>query len=148
MFLGVVVLVTHDNNISMPFLDLAKNLSNIFFIFYLVAILFALFSSLLSSLNNIKTLTNCNTKLSLILILIFCQIIAFLGFDFIVKYLYTFSGLLGVVYCLIIMVRIFILNRKNNNKKSCSKNSVNNSKNTFKDNNMNQDMNNKNDNAN
>lgn len=112
LILGVVVLTNYESNISMPFLDYAKNLSYAFFIIYLIAIIFALFSSLLSSLNNIKILTNLRTKFLIILILIFCQIFAFLGFDFIVKYLYTFSGLLGVIYCVVVIIRIIILNKK------------------------------------
>jgi len=112
LLLGSIV-VFNTNFSSMPFLDASKNLSTVFYYFYLIAILIALFSSVSISTFNIYSLMNTKTKFSAILIILINQILAFLGFDFIVNYLYTFTGLLGLTYIIFISVKMIMLLRKN-----------------------------------
>lgn len=105
IFLGSIVAM-NDNLNFMPFLNSAKNLSNVFLTLYLFAIVIALISSLVISTHSMYTLINNKNKFTLLIIILFNQILSFCGLETIVKYLYSFSGLLGLIYLIIISVKI------------------------------------------
>lgn len=115
--LAVVVIALHNNFESMPFLSLSKNLSNLFYFLYLFAILLSLVSTSIISSYNIIQLTKSKSKFSILIVVLANQILSFLGFEFIVKYLYTFSGILGLIYCVIVYIRMTSKNRQNKIKK-------------------------------
>ena len=107
---GVVFLLGAD---SMPFLVASKNLSSQFYFLYFIAIFLALFSSLVISTHNIVALIGSKDKLVVLIILLINQSLSFLGFDFIVNYLYTFTGLLGLIYIIFAVIRMtYLLNKK------------------------------------
>lgn len=112
LILGGFSICVNSFQTSMPFLELSKNVSKIFYVVYLLIIIFSLFSSLIISSNNMIILTNKKDKFTIILILLLIQIIAFLGFDFIVSYLYTFSGILGLIYCCIVLLKIKLIKKR------------------------------------
>lgn len=118
MLLGAMVIVGLNLNSSMPFLNASSNLSHVFYSLYLVGIIVALFSSLVISTHNINIVLNIKNRFGIILVLSINQAIAFLGFDFIVSYLYTFSGILGLIYCFVLWFKIKKTNKTNiKNKK-------------------------------
>lgn len=105
IFLGIIVVLDDSINF-MPFLNSSKNLSNIFLTLYLFAIVIALVSSLVISTHSMYSLINSKNKFALITIILFNQILSFCGLETIVKYFYSFSGLLGLIYLIIINVKI------------------------------------------
>jgi len=114
MFLGVVTIFGYELFCPMPFLTSSLNLSKVFFGLYLIGTILALFSTLTISCHNINVCLNFKSNFSTILLLISIQIMAFLGFEFIVKYLYTFSGILGMFYCVFLWIKI---NKENKQRK-------------------------------
>ena len=117
LLLGSFV-VFHIKQSSMPFLESSKNLSYVFYILYFIAIFISLFSSVAISTFNVKTLINKKDKFSLVVVILINQCLAFLGFDFIVNYLYTFTGILGGVYILVIVVKmIYLIKCQKSNQK-------------------------------
>jgi len=106
IFLGIIV-VCHDNVNFMPFLESSKNLSFVFFALYLLAIVIALISSLVISTHSMFSLTNKKNSFTLWTIIFVNQMLSFFGIEIIIKYLYSFSGLLGLIYLIIITIKIF-----------------------------------------
>lgn len=100
---------------DMPLLSASKNVSKIFYFCYLTGILFALFLTLqISQFNAHEICKQNNNKDNFIIIFLtlLAQIISFLGFNFIVKYLYSLMGICGVIYITILFVKIVIKNLK------------------------------------
>lgn len=99
---------------DMPMLLLSKNLGNICFSVYLLGVIFALFTTLQISTHQCLQIINKNQSqkiFTLALMLLICQIIAYLGFSFIVQYLYAAMGILGVIYLLTLIVNLIIKNK-------------------------------------
>lgn len=100
---------------DMPMLSLSKNMGNLFFIIYLCGVIFALFTTLeISSYHCLEVLSKRNNQRYFILsiILLISQIVAYLGFNFIVKYLYSAIGILGALYLIILIIKLIIIDRK------------------------------------
>ena len=97
--------------VDMPMLTLSKNIGVVFFSVYLIGVIFALFTTLQISTYNCLQVINKNPKqriFTLILILFISQIIAYLGFNFIVQYLYSAIGVLGAIYLIVLVVNLVI----------------------------------------
>ena len=100
---------------DMPMLTLSKNAGNIFFAIYLVSVIFALFTTLEISVYHCLQVSVKSVKYKyffLAIILLTCQIISYLGFNFIVKYLYTGVGIIGAIYLVVLIIRLIIINKK------------------------------------
>lgn len=118
ILVSVVVLISAiavaNINADMPMLILSKKLGNMFFSIYLIGVIFALFTTLQIGTFQCLEIVNKNKNqkfFTLSLILLVCQIIAYLGFVFIVQYLYTIMGFLGVVYLIILITKLIIKNK-------------------------------------
>lgn len=102
-------------NADMPMLSVAKNLGNWFFVIYLFGVLFALFTTLQISAHScleISSKNKSNKMFASLVILLVSQIVAYLGFNFIVKYLYSAIGVMGGVYLVALVVRLIIVDKK------------------------------------
>ena len=102
-------------NADMPILSLSKNLGNIFFGLYLMGVIFALFTTLeISSYHCLEvSMKSKRNKLFIVaMILLTSQILAYLGFNFIVQYLYSAIGILGAVYLIALIVKLIIIDKK------------------------------------
>ena len=100
---------------DMPMLSVAKNLGNWFFVVYLFGVLFALFTTLQISAHSCLEITAKSKRNKIfisLVILIASQIIAYLGFNFIVKYLYSAIGIMGGVYLVALVFRLIIVDKK------------------------------------
>lgn len=116
LLLGCVVVMSQNSNSSMPLLYSASNLSGVFFYLYFACLILTIFASFTLSVFNQFQLINSPSNLSLILILFANQIVSFLGFKFIIKYLYLFTGFLGMIYLIILFFKIKKINKNNNQK--------------------------------
>ncbi len=104
-----------DSSHSMPMLSISKNLGNMFFSIYILSVIFALFTTLEISTHSclqIVSTAHKNRYFSLLILLLVCQIIAYLGFNFIVRYLYTAVGILGAIYLIVLIIRLMVINAK------------------------------------
>lgn len=104
-------------NISadMPMLTLSRNGGVIFFSIYLAGVIFALFTTLQISTFHCLQVVSKSQKykiFNLLMILLTSQIIAYLGFNFIVQYLYSAIGIMGAVYLVVLIFRLIIADRK------------------------------------
>lgn len=117
LVLGCTTILLDKNGEVMPLLTASKNLSSVFFWLYFTTLLFTIFSTITVSTWNEFQLCNFNSNYSLIIVLIVNLMISFLGFQFIIKYLYSFTGFLGIIYCTILLVRIFVYNKKDKQQK-------------------------------
>jgi len=100
---------------DMPMLTLSKNLGNVFFAVYLLGVIFALFTTLeISSYHclQVSTKSKKHKYFTLSIIMLTSQIIAYLGFNFIVEYLYSAIGILGAIYLIALIVRLTIEDKK------------------------------------
>lgn len=100
---------------DMPMLTLSKNLGNIFFAVYLIGVIFALFATLEISCYHcveVSTKSKRNKFFIISVILLASQIMAYLGFNFIVKYLYTAIGVLGAIYLIVLIIKLIIVDKK------------------------------------
>lgn len=111
--LGCVTILGQTKNLSMPFLTSSKSLSSVFFWLYFISIIFAIFSSSVISCYNEVQLINSRSNFGLLIILLINLILSFLGFKFIIKYLFLFSGIIGLLYCILLIIKINI-NKKLN----------------------------------
>ena len=104
-------------NADMPMLNLSKNLGNVFFAVYLIGVIFALFTTLeITSYNSLEVAIGNRRKdkhFVLFIILATSQIMAYLGFNFIVKHLYTAIGVLSAIYLIILIIKLIIIDKKN-----------------------------------
>lgn len=110
-------IVVANFNGDMPLLLASETVSNLFYFVYLICIIFALFLTLqISSYNacEICTVSQNNKKITAFSVISVGQIISFFGFNFIIKYLYSLMGICGVIFILILFIKMFIL--KINNK--------------------------------
>ena len=114
LFFGCITILLNKNGGDMPLLSASKNLSNVFFWIYYLCLIFSIFATLTISTWNEFQLCNFDNNFSLIIILIVNQIVSLLGFQFIIKYLYSFTGLVGIIYCVILLIRIKIFNHHQN----------------------------------
>lgn len=126
ILLNILVLASNATATDMPMFELSQNLGNSFYILYFVALIFGLFSTLIICSFNTQTILNKNKKswfISLIIVLT-NLIISNFGYNFIVKNLYIFSGMISGVYILFLLLMIIIKLRKNfkNNKNQHIKN--------------------------
>lgn len=117
--LSIVVLISavaiSGVGADMPMLSISKNLGNVFFAIYFLGVIFALFTTLeITSYTCLEVLTKnkSNKYFVLMLILITSQIIAYLGFNFIVQYLYTLIGILGAIYLIVLIIKLIIADKK------------------------------------
>ena len=123
MVLGLVILVAvfainGVKGVDMPLVNASRNIGRIFYLLYIVAVICALFVTLQISAYNSLEICAKNKKdrwFTALLIMVAGQALSFLGFTFIVKYLYAAIGALGVVYIIIIFIKLLII--KINNKK-------------------------------
>lgn len=102
-------------NTDMPMLTLSGRGGNIFFLIYLIGVIFALFTTLEISTYNcwqINKKNKQNNIFVLLLIILTNQLMAYLGFNFIVVYLYTGVGILSAIYLIILIIRLIIVNKK------------------------------------
>ncbi len=102
-------------NADMPMLSIAKNLGNWFFVLYLMGVVFALFTTLQISAHSCLEITSKTKRtkffVSAIIVLV-SQIIAHLGFNFIVRYLYSAIGIMGGAYLFALVIRLIFIDRK------------------------------------
>lgn len=114
IILFAVFAIFNATGYDMPLLSLSKNLGNIFFIIYLICVLFALFITLqICSYSCFEIYARPKNKYFIIsLILLVQQSISYLGFTFIVEYLYFLMGILGLAYLILLTIRLIILNKK------------------------------------
>ena len=119
IFISIIIFICAfcigDLHADMPMLTLSKNLGNVFFAIYLMGIIFALFTTLEITTYHclqISTKTKRDKYFTLLLILFASQIIAYLGFNFIVQYLYTAIGVLGAIYLIALIIKLIIFNKK------------------------------------
>ena len=113
ILISLVILITalaiNGIDTDMPMLVLSKNLGNAFFSIYLIGVILALFTTLQIGAFQCLQIVNKNKSqkfFTLSIILLTCQIIAYLGFSFIIQYLYAAMGILGVIYLLILIVEV------------------------------------------
>ncbi len=102
-------------NADMPMVEISKNSGKIFFTIYLIAVILALFTTLqINSFNGLEIcLKQKKNKIFVALIIVgLSQSLSFLGFVFIMKYLYLILGILGGIYILILIIKLIILNKK------------------------------------
>lgn len=102
-------------NADMPMLSLSKNLGNVFFSIYLFGVIFALFTTLEISAYHcleVSCKSTRNKYFVLSTILLASQIVAYLGFNFIVKYLYSAIGILGAIYLIALIIKLIIIDKK------------------------------------
>lgn len=102
-------------NADMPMLTLSKNGGVVFFSIYLLGVIFALFTTLQISTYNCLHIANKNPRqkvFTLLIILLVSQIIAYLGFNFIVQYLYSAIGILGAVYLVVLITNLIVADKK------------------------------------
>ena len=102
-------------NADMPMLTLSKNLGGVFFAIYLSGVIFALFTTLeISSYHCLQVSVKHSNKkhFALAMILLISQIIAYLGFNFIVQYLYSAIGILGAIYLIALIIKLIIVDKK------------------------------------
>ena len=100
---------------DMPMLSLSQNIGGVFFAIYLVGVIFALFTTLeISSYHCVEVMTKSRRHkfFVMMIVLLAGQIIAYLGFNFIVKYLYTAIGILGAVYLIALITKLIIEDKK------------------------------------
>ena len=115
---GVILLscfAIGDLNADMPMLNLSKNVGNVFFVVYLIGVIFALFTTLeISAYHCVQVMTKTKRHKYFVMsvVLLVGQIIAYLGFDFIVKYLYTAIGVLGAIYLIVLIIYLIIADKK------------------------------------
>lgn len=117
LLFGCIAITKQNSNFAMPLLYSAGNLSAVFFYLYFACLILTIFASFSLSIFNQFQLVNSTSKLSIILILFVNQIVSFLGFKFIIKYLYIFTGILGIIYLIILFFKIKKFNKKLNNCK-------------------------------
>ena len=107
-------LAIHGVSADMPMLSVAKNLGNWFFVIYLFGVIFALFTTLQISSHSCLEISAKNRRNKIftsLVILLASQIIAYLGFNFIVRYLYSAIGIMGGVYLLALVIRLIIVDK-------------------------------------
>lgn len=119
LILSIVILISALSiaNVGgdMPLLATAKNLGNVFYVIYLISVLFALFTTLqISSYNCLEISMKSKRQKYFItsLILLASQSLSYLGFTFIVQYLYSFIGILGGIYLIILIICLIVMDRK------------------------------------
>ena len=102
VLVSIVILISSlaigNVDADMPMLVLSKKLGNIVFSIYLIGVILALFTTLQIGTFQCLEIVNKNENkktFMLSLILLACQIIAYLGFSFIIQYLYAAMGILG-----------------------------------------------------
>ena len=106
---------------DMPMLVLGKNLGKVWFFIFLIGVIFALFTTLQIGTFQCLQIVNKNKKQKmfvLAIILLTCQIIAYLGFSFIIQYLYALMGILGVIYLIVLITSLIIKNKINKNQQN------------------------------
>ncbi|MFQ6724410.1 MAG: hypothetical protein ACLRFE_03670 [Clostridia bacterium] len=100
---------------DMPMLALSKGMGNVFFVLYLWCVVCALFTTLQISTYScwqVLSKPKTNRAFTLMLVIITSQIIANLGFDFIVRYLYFGIGIFSAIYLIMIIISLIIQIRK------------------------------------
>ena len=115
MVIALSAIAIYGVSSDMPLLSTAKNVGNIFFVIYLVGVLFALFITLQISAYNCLEICTKNKQHKYfvnIMILLISQTISYLGFTFIVQYLYSAIGILGGIYLLALIIRLIMVNRR------------------------------------
>lgn len=113
---GCVTILLNKNSGVMPLLLASKNLSKVFFWIYFICLIFSIFATLTISTWNEFQLCNFDNNYSLLIVLAINLIVSMLGFQFIIKYLYSFTGLIGIIYCTILFVKIKIFNHSQSKK--------------------------------
>lgn len=112
LMLGSITIINIDTADSMPLLVSSNNLSRVFFWIYFSSLILTIFASLTVSSFNEITLGKFNSNYSIILILLVNLFVSFLGFKFIIKYLYIVTGAIGIIYLIVLLIKIKILKNK------------------------------------
>lgn len=120
LLLGIIILISlfainSVKTYDMPLVETSKNLGNVFYLFYIICVVSALFITLqISSYNSLEICSkNKQDKWFIaLLIILFNQALSFLGFTFIVKYLYAIVGFLGMIYIGLIFIRLIVIKLK------------------------------------
>ena len=119
MVIAVIVLTTllilicicllKNSNImgeSVPLLVLSFSFSKVYGYIFCIIIWFAVFSTLISaSFSCLNILSYKNQFLSTFLVVIISYFISTIGFSEIVKYIYPVIGMVGFVFCLVVMIK-------------------------------------------
>lgn len=121
VLLGTIILISlfainGVKGVDMPLVDTSKNLGNLFYLIYVICVICALFVTLqISSYNSLEICSKSKKDkwFVALLIILINQSLSFLGFTFIVKYLYALIGFLGAIYIVIIFIKLLILKFKN-----------------------------------
>ena len=110
----------------------SKNLGNSFYYIYFITLIFGLFSTLMICSFNMQTVILKNKKSKFVsgVIVIANLCISNLGYAFIVKHLYVFSGIVSGIYVVLFLILIVIklIKIKNNNFKNKTKILIKNAK--------------------
>lgn len=121
ILLNILVFASNNFSTEMPMFELSSNVGKSFYYVYFVTILMALFSTLVICSHNANTILSKNKKSLFVsaLVVIINLIVSNFGYDFIVKYLYVFSGIISGIYVisLIIIMFVYLIKWKNLNKK-------------------------------
>ena len=132
VLLNILVLASNSFTTDMPMFELSKNLGNSFYYIYFIALIFGLFSTLMICSFNMQTVILKNKKSMFVsgVIVIANLCISNLGYAFIVKHLYVFSGIVSGIYVVLFLILIVIklIKIKNNNFKNKTKILIKNAK--------------------
>ena len=118
ILLNILVLANNNFSTQMPMFELSKNVSISFHYVYFATIVFALFSTLIiCSFNASQILSKERSVFVCLSVVILNLILSNLGYDFIVEYLYAFSGITSGIYVALLIVLISIKLIKNKKSK-------------------------------
>lgn len=105
IYLGIYIQVKNPQiQSSMPYLDLAKNVSTVFYFIFQAVILIATFTTMFSTLFTFKGFIKTKHKLLKNLLPSICMLLlAQIGFDVFIEYLYPIIGIMGLylMFCIL-----------------------------------------------
>lgn len=101
----VIALGFQASNYAMPLLEKSKNLPQFLYLTYIVSLFIALFSTFVMSCYSANDLmpNKINKTLSAFIIIVISYLISMIGFSNSIKYLYTISGIISLVFCLYVI---------------------------------------------
>lgn len=135
ILLNILVFASNNFSTDMPMFELSANVNKTFYYIYFATLIFALFSTLVICSYNMHHILCRGEKsvFGVFVIVLFNLILSYVGYSFIVNYLYVFSGIISGAYVLILIISMIIQLLKNKNKyKKLKKNIVKSSKKELK----------------
>jgi len=107
ILLNILTFATNNFSTDMPMFELSSNISISFYYIYFATLILALFSTLIICSYNMQNLiTNNQSIISALIVVIINLAISTLGYSFIVKYLYVVSGIVSGLYVIILIIMI------------------------------------------